>query len=247
MLRDILLVFKRNMLVTLRNPIFIIIGLFQPFCFLLFFAPLLKSIANFQGNHLAMFVPGMLVMLAFYGSAYVGFSLVDDWRVGYLERLWVTPISRTAIVLGRSLRDVLVVIFQSLILVLLSFVCGLEANLYGIGVTFGLVMLVSAALSSFSYMIALFFKEETAIAAMINLILLPVQLLSGITLPLTLAPYWIKTVAQFNPLAHTVDGARALFVGNFADSSVMMSFLIMTIIGFLALVALVRTYKSRAV
>lgn len=250
MLRDICLMFKRNMLVVLRNPVHIIIGLFQPFCFLVLFAPLLKPLAHsehFHGNHLAVFVPGLLIMLAVYGSSYVGFSLIDDWRVGVLERFWVAPVSRTAIVLGRSLRDIVVVLFQSLFLVVLSFFAGLEASLYGICISLLLVTLITATLSSLSYIISLFVKEEGALAAAINLFVLPVQLLSGITLPLTLAPYWIQKTALFNPIAHSVDGARALFVGKLSDASVFISFALMCVITGLAFYTLIKTYKQRSV
>ena len=186
-------------------------------------------------------------MLAIYGASYVGFSLIDDWRVGVLERFWVAPISRTAIVLGRSLRDIVIVLSQSLFLIVLSFFAGLEASISGIAISLLLVTLIAATLSSCSYIISLFVKEEGALAASINLFLLPIQLLSGITLPLTLAPYWIQTTARFNPFAHTVDGARALFVGKLSDPAVFTSFGLMCVIAGFTLYILIKTYKNRSV
>jgi ABC-2 type transport system permease protein len=250
MFKEVLLMYRRNVLVTLKNPVHLFIGLFQPLCFLFLFAPLLKPLAQASlvtGNHLTMFIPGLLVMLAFYGSAYVGFSLIDDWRTGYLERLWVTPISRTAIVMGRSLRDITIVIAQSLILIAISYIAGLEASFPGILLALLLVVLVAAILSSASYILALQFKAEDALAGMLHTVLLPLQLLAGITLPLALAPSWMQKIAWFNPLAHAVDGARALFLGNFSDTSVIISFCMLCIITVAAVYALIKTYEKKAV
>ncbi len=185
--------------------------------------------------------------MLFYGSSYVGFSLVDEWRNGYLERLWVSPVSRTAIVMGRSLRNIVVVLFQSIVLIALSFLMGLEANMYGIALSLVLIGLIAAILSSFSYILALIFKDEQALSGMIHMVLLPLQLLSGITLPLTFAPLWIKRAAQFNPLAHAVECAKALFVGKFTDVSVFLGFGLLTIMMIFAVYVLMKTYLKKAV
>lgn len=247
MFKEIALVFMRNFMVALRNPAHVIIGLFQPFCFLLLFAPLLKSLSPFAGNHLTVYTPGLLIMLAFYGSSFVGFSLIDDWRTGFLERLWVSPVSRTAIIIGRTLRDIVVVLFQAIFLIALSFAFGMEASLTGILISLGLVILIAAILSSVSYIIALIFKEESALAATINLFLVPIQLLSGITLPLALAPQWIQTLAFANPLAHAVDATRALFVGQFGNMSVFLSFGLLAVLSFVSIKMLIGLYNKRAV
>jgi ABC-2 type transport system permease protein len=60
------------------------------------------------------------------------------------------------------------------------------------------------------------------------------MLLSGIMLPISLAPDWLKTAAHFNPFYYAVEGSRALFVGNFSDAIVWQGFLIMTIFASLA-------------
>lgn len=250
MFKEILLLYRRNMLVTLKNPVHIVIGLFQPLCFLFLFSPLLKPLAQAQlvtGNHLTMFIPGLLILLAFYGSAYVGFSLIDDWRTGYLERLWVSPMSRTAIVVGRSLRDITVVLLQSLVLLVISYIAGLQASIAGIALALILVILVAGILSSASYILALQFKAEDALAGMLHMFLLPLQLLAGITLPLALAPFWMQTLARFNPLAHAVDGARALFLGNFNHSSVIISFCVLLSMTLIAGYGLIKAYEKKAV
>ncbi len=94
------------MTLTLRNPAWLIMGLMQPFLYLLLFGPLLNSIATMPGfppgGAFNVFVPGLLVMTALFSSAFVGFGLhADELREGVIERMRVTPMSRMATLLGR--------------------------------------------------------------------------------------------------------------------------------------------------
>ena len=108
-LRDTWLIFERSMTLTLRNPVWLIMGLMQPILYLLRFGPLLKNIASMPGfppgGAFNVFVPGILVMTALFSSAFVGFGLCDELREGVVERMRVTPMSRVAMLLGRSLRE----------------------------------------------------------------------------------------------------------------------------------------------
>jgi ABC-2 type transport system permease protein len=238
LIRDTWLLFMRELMQTLRNPVWLIIGLFQPICFLLLFAPLLEGIAQAPGfppgGALNVFTPGLLVMMGMYGAAFVGFGLLADLRAGVIERLRVTPVSRLALLLGRAARDVLVLVIQSLLLILAAWPMGLRINPGGIAVAFGLVALIGLILASCSYALALAFKSEDALAPTINFFLVPLQLLSGITLPLTLAPLWIRNVAAFNPLSYAVDATRALFNGVFGDVSVLRGFVVLVVLALLA-------------
>ncbi len=77
---------------------------------------------------------------------------------------------------------------------------------------------------------ALKLRCEDALAPLLMSVTLPLLLLSGVLLPLSLAPDWLKTVASFNPLSHAVDAARALFNGQFADPSVMPGVVLMAVL-----------------
>jgi ABC-2 type transport system permease protein len=238
LLRDTSLIFQRSLQITLRNPVWLFIGIFQPLCFLLFFAPLLEKISatpGFSGNALSVFTPGLLVMMALYGTSFVGFSLIDDIRSGVIERFRVTPISRAALLLGRSLRDVLSLLVQSVILLTCAYFMGLTASWQGVLLSLGLVVLIGLTMSACSYVVALIVQSEDALAPLINFFLLPLQLLAGITLPMTLAPSWLQNVAAFNPLSHAVTAARSLFAGSLTDSTVFWGFGVMLLMASAAL------------
>jgi len=242
LLRDTWLIFTRSLQVTLRNPVWVIFGLFQPLCFFLLFAPLLEKLVGSPGfgstSALTVFTPGLLILTALYGAAYVGMGLVDDIRSGVIERFQVTPIHRVALLLGRSLRDVFIIVVQSILIIIFAWLFGLKASLLGIIISFGLVVLVGFSLSVVSYSLAMILKSEDGLAATLNFFLLPVQLLAGVMLPLTLAPEWLQWIAFFNPLSHAVMAARALFVGSYTDVAVLYGF------GSMVVVAIVVLYWS---
>src|SRR5262245_27448292 len=128
-LLDTLLIFRRSMTQSLRNPVWVIIGLFQPVLYLALFGPLLHQLGGLpgftRGDPWQVFVPGLLIQLGLFGSAFVGFGIIAEWRSGVIERMRVTPVSRLALLLGRVMRDVVVLLVQSVLLVLIALPFGL--------------------------------------------------------------------------------------------------------------------------
>jgi ABC-2 type transport system permease protein len=132
----------------------------------------------------------------------------------------VTPMSRVAMLLGRSLRDVVLLLFQGILLIVLSVPFGLTIDAAGLAVALGLLALVGLMLAPVSYVMALAVKTEDALAPMANGLAVPLLLLSGVMLPMSLAPDWLRTIADLNPLYHAVAAIRALFNASFGDPEI---------------------------
>lgn len=223
LLRDTGTVFQRAMRISLRNPAWVVIGLMQPILYIVLFGPLLKPLAGQLGgqNAYRIFVPGILVQLGIFGALVLGFGLIAEWQAGVIESQRVTPASRTALLLGRVLRDVLVLLVQGIVLVLVSIPLGLRAPLGGVLLTLLVIALLGAAFSSVSYALALTLKSEDAFAPLLNAVVLPVLLLSGILLPMSLAPGWLQGISDANPLKHIVEGTRSFFRGDYGSSTAL--------------------------
>jgi ABC-2 type transport system permease protein len=230
LLRDTWLMFVRNVQHTVRNPVFVFASMFQPLLYLLLFMPLLNSLGGVAGlpvgKTVDVFIPGLLVMQALFGSAFVGFSLIDDIRSGVIERWLVTPVARSSILLGRVLRDAVVLLLQCVLITLVAIPFGLSVNAGGFLLSLVLYALVGVSMASMSYGFALVYKIEDPLAPTLNTIALPVSLLSGIILPLALAPLWLQDVAKGNPFSYGVDAARALFAGNFSNVAIFEGFIV---------------------
>jgi ABC-2 type transport system permease protein len=249
-IRDTWLIFDRSLWLTLRNPVWVVMGVMQPILYLLLFGPLLKNVASMPGfppgGAFNVFVPGILVMTAMFGGAFVGFGLCDEMREGVVERMRVTPMSRMAMLLGRSLRDVVILEAQAILLVVLAVPFGLELNFGGVAVAFAMLGLIGLMMSPLSYALALVVKTEDALAPITQGVALPLLLLSGVMLPMSLAPSWLQTVADFNPLYHAVAAIRALFNATYGDPEIVIGSAVLVALTVFALWLGARTFSRAA-
>ncbi len=215
------IVFRRQLRMNLRNPAWVIIGMLQPVLYLLLFGPLLKPmIEQLGGNTYTWFVPGMLVQLGIFGAFFAGFSLIGEWREGVIEAERVTPAHRSALLFGRLYRDLLQLLVQAIILVTLGLLLGMETTLGGIVIGVLLTLFLGGACAAGSNAFALTTKSEDVMAPVINMVMMPVLLLSGILLPMSFGAAWLETLSDLMPTKHIVDAVRAAFFGD-VDSSML--------------------------
>ena len=224
LISDILLIYRRQVRQSLRVPMTLVLGLLQPILYLLFFGPVFSRVSTSFGTEasgLQLFVPGILVQLGMFSSSFVGFGIIAELRLGIIERFRVTPVSRLALLLGRVLRDGSLLGLQGIVLLVLATILGLRAPALGLILALAIVVMLGVALSSLSYALGLVTRQEFVFAPFLNLVLVPVLLLSGILLPMSMAPPWLRTLSRFNPLAHIVDGIRDLFLGRYLTGNVV--------------------------
>jgi ABC-2 type transport system permease protein len=242
--RDIWLVYQRQALLQVRQPVWIFVGIFQPVMYLLLFAPLLKPAlaplgVSSDAEAYRVFVPGLLVLLAIFGGLFQGFGLIAELRGGIIERSRVTPVSRLALLLGRSLRDASVLIVQAWIITALALFFGLRERVGHLLLAYLMLALIALMTSSISYAVALKLRSEDALAPVMQTVALPVFLLSGILLPISRdfgAPAWLVTASRFNPFSWAVDGVRALFRGELGNDTVWQGLLIISALAVLAVI-----------
>jgi ABC-2 type transport system permease protein len=249
-LRETRIIFNRSMRLSVRNPAWVIIGLTQPILYLALFGPLLKKMTQVPGfppgSWWQVFVPGLLIQLGLFGAMFVGFGLISEYRSGVIEQMRVTPASRVSLLLGRVLRDVVVLVVQAAVLIGIATIFGLRAPVGGVLLAFVLVALLGAACASASYAVALITKSEDALAPLLNTVAVPVMLLSGIMLPMSLAPHWLRTISEINPFSHIVDGIRAMFRGHFSSADSMWGIAVAVIIVALGIFFGARTFQRES-
>jgi len=246
--RDTWIVFARQLRANLRNPAWVIIGLLQPLIYLFLFGPLLEPLAGALGtdNAYTLFVPGLLVQLGLFGALFAGFSLIAEWRAGVVEAERVTPASRTALLLGRVLRDVVQLAVQGAILIALGFAMGLRGSIPGMLFGLLLTILLGGACAAASNALALTTKSEDVMAPLINSVALPVLLLSGILLPISAqsgAPQWLITLSDVIPTKHIVDAIRQTFAGDGWTLTVLWGTLWTVVLAVLGIWVGTRTFR----
>jgi ABC-2 type transport system permease protein len=241
------LFFRRKLLETLRQPVWLVTGLITPLLYLALFAPLLRSLAGGPafppGQVLDVFVPGILVLIAFGAGMGAGWPVIWELDSGVIERLRVTPASRFALLLGTVLRDVLMFAVPGVVVIAIAAVFGFHAHWGGLAVLLVLLALLAAACSATSSALGLNLKQVGSLAAVVTGVQLPLTLLSGILLPLSLGPEWLRVLAHLNPMYYTVQASRALAAGSVLTGTVGVGFLVTGAAAALALWWGTRSYQ----
>lgn len=251
MLRDMLLIYRGELTVALRNRSWLFMGMLQPVLYLSFFGPLLVKIAASTpgfppGSAWAVLTPGLIIQLALFNSAFAGYSVLADHRSGVLERLRVTPVSRIALMLGRVLATAVLTMVQALMTTLLATaIFHLRAPVSGVALTLVIAALVSVTLASCSNAVALKLKNEPAFSAILNAVLLPIGLLSGMLVPITagLAPTWLFVLSRFNPLVYIVATGRSLFRDELDPNTLLLGTGVLVVMTVLSVWWGARTYQ----
>jgi ABC-2 type transport system permease protein len=249
-LREIWLVFRRDQTLALRNPAWIGIGIMQPLLYLVLFGPLMERIVASTpgfppGSAWVILTPALIIQLGLF-SLFSGFGVLADLRTGALERMRVTPVRRISLLLGKVLNNALQLLAQAiLILVVALLAFDLHAPFGGILLSLVIVVLLGVTLSSTSYALALMLKSEEAFIPLLNTVLLPVLLLSGILIPITsgLAPGWLYRISRINPFTHIMDADRAAFRGDYTVDGLLTGSLVLAVMAVLAVWWGARTFQ----
>jgi ABC-2 type transport system permease protein len=227
LIRDTLLVFGRQARLSVRDPAWVIIGLTQPALYLAFLGPLLNNVIipgqNPSGSW-RTFVPGLLIQLGLFGAGFAGLGIIADVRTGVFERMRVTPVSRLALLFGRVLRDTVLLLVQGIVLLLASVAFGLRVSPVAALVALLYIAVLAVSLSSASYALGLVVRREEALAPMLNAVMVPLMLLSGVILPMRLAPRWLDWLSAATPFRYVIDGMRAAFAGDWTHHFVWVGF-----------------------
>lgn len=239
--RDTWLVYQRHMTLILRSRTWLTFALAQPVTYLVLFAPMLKVALEPMGaetytDAYLIYVPGLLVVMCIIGGSYTGFALLAELRAGVIERCRVTPISRQALLLGRALREVTALLVQSVIITVLAIPFGLRVALGPLLLAYLLLSLLALMATTLSYQVSMMVRNEGALGPMINTVAQPLMLLSGVLLPLAVAPVWIQRIGDWNPFAWATDSMRSLFRGDISDAVVWQGMLIIAVLAAITVV-----------
>ena len=213
-------VMTRELKPMLREPASVLFAMVQPLVFLALFAPLLPDVGS--GSSLQWFVPGIIVMTALMGASMTGSNLTLEMNTGSHERLLVSPLRRSALLVGRALKEVVPVLAQGVLIVAVVTPFSFELHIVGVVVGLALVAVFAVGIGSLSFALALVSKgQDWLFWTVQQTLIFPLLLLAGVLLPVDDgAPGWLRLLADLNPLTYVVEAERALFAGEFPVETV---------------------------
>lgn len=216
-LRHSLVLARRSLAKTTRNPGPVINGVITPALFMVLFLYLFGgSVAGSTADYLQYLFPGILVMGAgLAGLVSTGTNINLDLKNGVTDRFRSLPISRLAPLLGSVLADLI----RYLLAVVLLFAIGtlLGFRIHGSSAAAlsaaGLAILFGFCLSWVAVFVGVLVKNADAVLAFSFISFLPLQLGSSLAAPTSTLPGWLRTWAEANPVTHVMDACRALLNG----------------------------------
>lgn len=159
---------------------------------------------------------GMISFIVMFTTMFSGMSIVWDRRLGFLNKVLSTPVSRGAIVFAKVLNATLRSMFQATIILGIAVVFGLQISpTFGVLSILGVyaaIFLLCIGLSSVFLALALRSTKWETQMAIVNLINLPLMFASNTFFPISMMPDWIQAIAQVNPISYLTDALRLLVV-----------------------------------
>jgi ABC-2 type transport system permease protein len=155
-------------------------------------------------GYLEYFFPGTIVLVILFTAIFSTISIIEDRREGFMQSVLVAPVSRLGIVGGKVLGGTLLATLQGMLFLCLAPLVGFELTLFGILEMLLAMFLLSFTLTSLGFIFAWKLNSVQGFHGVMNLVLIPMWLLSGALFPMSGAPLWLKIVMYLNPLTYGV-------------------------------------------
>ena len=212
---------RRNLLANIRLPDVLILSTIQPVVFMLMFLYVFGGAietalpAAAQGQYIYWLIPGILAQSAVFGSAPTAFGLNNDSTKGVLDRFRSLPMARSAVLVGRTLSDLVRSTFilglQLAVGVLLGF--RWQNGVGGMLAAMGVALAFGYACSWLMAYIGLTIANSEAIQAAVYMVVFPITLTSSVFLPTQTMPGWLQVFAEHQPITIVANALRGLTLG----------------------------------
>lgn len=213
---------------AIRQPWGLGVAIIQPVVWLVLFGNVFSSVATVPGfgadDYMTFLVPGILMMTVLYSGAWAGTGFIDDITSGVMDRMLTSPVSRSSLVAGQLVQQLLVCVVQGVCVIGIGALAGAryDGGIGAMALAIGASLLLAAAFCSLSAAVALLARDQTALIGISTIIVLPATFLSTALMPAALLPDWVQTVARYNPLTWATEIARTAMSSS-VDWSVVAS------------------------
>ncbi len=244
---------QREIVRFIRQPIRVMSAIATPLVFWLLLGAGLQASFKPSGmpagiGYAQYFYPGVIVLMLLFTAIFATASTVDDRRQGFLQGVLVAPISRPTIVLGQALGCTTLSVMQGAIFLAMAPMAGIRLNLEAIAVSGAMMAVIAFAMTSVGLAMAWRTESTQGFHAFMNMLLLPIWMLSGAVFPLAGAPAWFRWTTQLNPLTYAVDALRrGLYLAEpgFSGATMPMGSSVAIAIAFAAFAFILATRVAR--
>jgi ABC transporter DrrB family efflux protein len=225
---DTVVLAKRSLLRIRRQPDLLVGFTVQPVMFVLLFVYVFGGAIATPGlDYVDFLIPGIIVQSMVFGGFVTALGLADDLKKGLMDRFRSLPMSRSAVLTGRTLADVFSNVVQLVVMIGVGLLVGFsfKTGVPEIAAGIALCLLIGYAFSWVFAFIGLTASSAEAANAFGFTILFPLTFVSSAFVPVESMPSWLQVVAENNPFTKMVNAVRALFVDTPAGNDVWLAVL----------------------
>jgi ABC transporter DrrB family efflux protein len=220
---DTLVLAKRNFLRIARAPDLLLAFTVQPIMFVLLFAYVFGGAIPTPGHsYIDFLIPGILVQTMAFGGFVTAMGIAEDLRKGLVDRFRSLPMSRGAVLAGRTLSDIATNGISITVMLVVGVIIGFGFESPFFHVVFGILLLLlfGYAFSWVFAFIGLTSSSPEAAQSLGFILIFPLTFVSSAFVPPETMPAALQWFAEWNPFSVTVNAIRALFIGDPAGNSV---------------------------
>jgi len=192
---------------------------------------------GYGSNNLQQFFAGALVLTILFSAIFSTISIIEDRREGFLLSMLVSPASRTSMVLGKILGASTLAWIQGLIFLAFAPLAGISIGLADLLALIGAVFLVSFTLTGLGFVIAWRMNSTQGFHAIMNLLLVPMWMVSGSLFPMATAHGWIKAIMWVNPLTYSISLLNGFMKVSSGSPGIAVSLTVTACFGLVLLLA----------
>jgi ABC-2 type transport system permease protein len=159
---------------------------------------------GYGSNDLGRFYSGALVLTVMFSAIFSTISIIEDRREGFLLSMMVSPAPRTSLVLGKVLGSATLAWIQGLIFLAFAPLAGVRIDLIELLPIAASIFLISFTLTGLGFVIAWRMNSTSGFHAIMNLLLVPMWMVSGALFPMATAHGWVKAIMWVNPLTYSI-------------------------------------------
>jgi ABC transporter DrrB family efflux protein len=207
----------RQLRKVLRRPVYVVSVFVQPVILVLMFRYVFGgAIDTGPVSYVDFLMPGIIVQTALFGALLTGMGLTEDIKAGVVDRLRSLPISRPAVLIGRTASDLVVNSLTLVVMVLVGVAVGFRPDqpVYDLLLAYGLVLAFSFAFSWVSAWVGLLVRDPETVQSAGFLWVFPLAFVSSAFVPTDSMPGAVQAFADVNPMTFVVDAVRALTIGH---------------------------------
>jgi ABC-2 type transport system permease protein len=235
---EIMLITIRSLVTIFRTPEALLPPVAISLFFLIIYDSTLGKAASFipdlgTNSYLGFILPLSIVSSSLSGAGVAAQNLVRDLESGYFDKLLLTPIRRTALLVGPILSGALILGLQATIVVLIGLILGLKpvTGISGLLTVIGLAVLLGTGFAGFTVSAALGSNSAAATQGA-SFIFFPLTFLAPTFVPLDLLDGWLKTAARLNPITYVLEAMRGLINGGWEAEAIWKAILACLILAF---------------